>query len=122
MRDGALQRSKEEVPKLFRMSWILGYILLESFHVWLKVLSGIYCSILWEVSLLMFSLVYLTHLKILWLASALAWGTLNLFYTRALVTIEAESTWEFGQMFPVILLILPLLSALETYYGELIYT
>lgn len=29
-----------------------------------------------------------------------------------------ENTWGFGQMFPVILLVLPILSALETYYGK----
>ena len=61
--------------------------------------------------------------QILWLAFALAWGTEHLFETRSL-TDEVESDtsdeniWSFGQLFPVILLALPMLSIAESYYGR----
>ena len=61
--------------------------------------------------------------QILWLAFALAWGTTHLLDTRAyMVSAESdtsgENTWDFGQLFPVILLALPMLSIAESYYGR----
>ena len=61
--------------------------------------------------------------QILWLAFALAWGTEHLFETRSLMDeVESdtsdENTWSFGQLFPVILLALPILSFAESYYGR----
>ena len=61
--------------------------------------------------------------QILWLAFALAWGTMNLSITRSYVDevesdTSGENTWGFGQVFPVILLALPMLSIAESYYGR----
>ena len=64
--------------------------------------------------------------QILWLAFALAWGTEHLLVIRSplglvddieSVTSE-ENTWGFGQLFPVILLALPIFSIAESYYGR----
>ena len=57
--------------------------------------------------------------QILWLLFALTWGTENLFLTRGSYGSNVEEdTWSFGQFFPMILLILPVLNIVETYYGE----
>ena len=61
--------------------------------------------------------------QILWLAFALAWGTTHLMTTRSYmdeveIDTSGENTWGFGQVFPVILLALPVLSIAENYYGE----
>ena len=61
--------------------------------------------------------------QILWLAFALAWGTTHLMETRSYMDeVESdrsdENTWGFGQLFPVILLALPILSIAESYYGR----
>ena len=63
--------------------------------------------------------------QILWLAFALGWGTQNLFHTMSYSEkIESdtsdEKAWGFGQVFPVILLALPVLSFAESYYGRAI--
>ena len=60
--------------------------------------------------------------QILWLAFALAWGTTHLMNTRSYmdeveIDTSGENTWGFGQLFPVILLALPMLSIAESYYG-----
>ncbi|KAL8917936.1 MAG: hypothetical protein Q9172_005627 [Xanthocarpia lactea] len=54
-------------------------------------------------------------IALLWLASALAWGTRNLVVARFFSRIHGETTWEFGQMFPVLLLMIPIISVVETY-------
>ena len=64
--------------------------------------------------------------QILWLAFALAWGTTHLLYTRTFTRIlstsismtSVENTWGFGQVFPVVLLAVPMLSIGESYYGK----
>ena len=58
--------------------------------------------------------------QILWLAFALAWGTTRLFFTRSIAEQDTfkENTWGFGQLIPVILLALPILSIGESYYGK----
>ncbi|KAL8831441.1 MAG: hypothetical protein Q9170_005290 [Blastenia crenularia] len=103
IRDGALHRTEKQVSNAYKIHWIIGYILIEASYVWFKALSDVYGSVLWEI---------------LWLVSALAWGTRNLFNARNSITISEETTWGFGQWFPVMLPVLPLLSAIETYYGK----
>lgn len=61
--------------------------------------------------------------QILWLAFALAWGTEHLLYTRSYMDmiekdLSGENTWAFGQVFPVILLALPILTFAESYHGK----
>ena len=61
--------------------------------------------------------------QILWLAFALAWGTVHLVHTQEFKNeVEndpsEEKTWGFGQVFPVILLALPMLSIAESFYGR----
>ena len=69
------------------------------------------------------SLMVLLIEQILWLAFGLAWGTTHLLYARNFTTqaetnTSAENTWGFGQVFPVVLLALPMLSIGESYYGK----
>ncbi|KAL8993034.1 MAG: hypothetical protein Q9169_006645 [Polycauliona sp. 2 TL-2023] len=90
-------------PYILKLHWIVVYIILETLYVWMKALFDIYESLIFEI---------------LWLLGALIWGTKNLLTTRSSANNDDENTWEFGQMFPVILLVLPLLSALETYYEQ----
>ncbi|KAL8951507.1 MAG: hypothetical protein Q9222_002521, partial [Ikaeria aurantiellina] len=103
IRDGALRCAERQVPNAHKMHWMIGYIVTEASYVWLKALSDVYGSMLWEI---------------LWLMFALAWGTRNLFIARNLLTISEETAWGFGQWFPVILLVLPLLSTVETFYEK----
>ena len=61
--------------------------------------------------------------QILWLAFALAWGTTHLFRIQKYKdevenSSSDENTWGFGQVFPVILLALPMLSIAESFYGR----
>ncbi|PVI04517.1 hypothetical protein DM02DRAFT_586190 [Periconia macrospinosa] len=69
--------------------------------------------------------------EILWLVGAIAWGSIKLWRTRLLVQINsdistsntitfhnrlvAEDAWSFGQTLPLILLLLPLLSMVQSY-------
>ncbi len=103
LRDNALKRVARPIPKILNSHWVSAYVFLEALHIFLRALLDIYESMLWEI---------------LWLAFALAWGTRNLFITRAYNSDNTENTWGFGQLFPVLLLVLPLLSILETYYGN----
>ncbi len=73
----------------------------------------------------------MTMLKITWLALALAWGTLVVwrdrghhnymsdFDSREKHALSEDDTWGFGQIFPLVLLILPLVSFFEVVYGTL---
>lgn len=67
----------------------------------------------------------------MWLALALAWGSVHLFRTRMYMAanqvahlhsggdiMSEERDWRFGQFLPVILLALPLLSIWESYAGK----
>lgn len=122
LRDCALERLERPVPTSRKIQWVVGYILIETFNVWFKVLYDIYASMLWEVcvpiAILGGVMRILTSSKIIWLVSALAWGTRNLFAVRVANNIDAESSWGFGQIFTVILLVLPLLGTVETFYGK----
>lgn len=69
--------------------------------------------------------------EILWLAGAIAWGSIKLWRTRVLVQLNpdvsssdtvtfhedlfAEDAWSFGQILPLILLLLPILAMLQSY-------
>ncbi|KAL3467198.1 hypothetical protein BJX64DRAFT_192287 [Aspergillus heterothallicus] len=65
---------------------------------------------------------------LLWLLIALIWGTLRLTFdrielsrSRASLTSDGESqdnSWTFGQMVPVILLLMPLMHTVEIYLGK----
>ena len=127
MRSHVLQCIKRSVPNLSKLHWILGYLVIETSYVLLAASLDIYTSMLWEVCSIPCSTSIVLHdvvdsrffnIKILWLAFALAWGTGNLFSTRLHDTDKTQNTWSFGQIFPVILLVLPLLSLVETFYGE----
>ncbi|KAI4183583.1 MAG: hypothetical protein L6R41_005322 [Letrouitia leprolyta] len=103
LRDCALERLERPVPTSRKIQWVVGYILIETFNVWFKVLYDIYASMLWEVcvpiAILGGVMRILTSSKIIWLVSALAWGTRNLFAVRVANNIDAESSWGFGQIF-----------------------
>jgi len=103
LRDGARKRVARPVPIILNGHWISAYVYLEALHTFLRALLDLYESMLGEI---------------LWLAFALAWGTENLIHTRAYNIDDTENTWGFGQLFPVLLSVLPLLSILETYYGK----
>ena len=72
----------------------------------------------------------LTMLKITWLALASAWGTIVIwrdrghkdflegFTTAEQITLSEDNTWGFGQVVPLLLLILPLVSFFEAIYGK----
>jgi len=70
-------------------------------------------------------------LEILWLAFAMAWGTIKVWETRAAASwnydgynftlnqkISEENSWGFGQTLPLILLLLPLLSMAQAYLDD----
>ena len=66
-------------------------------------------------------------LQITWLTAALVWGTLAVLGDRDFVDedpdhaksfISEQNTWSFGQIVPVVLLLLPLLALGEVSYGE----
>jgi len=106
LRDSALRRVARPSPKILNSHWVSAYVLLETLCILLRALLDIFESMLWEI---------------LWLAFALAWGTRNLFVTRAYNSDNSdktENTWGFGQLFPVLLLVLPFLSIMETYYKK----
>lgn len=63
-------------------------------------------------------------IQILWLCFALAWGTIHLFVARNYLSQNAvvdsdENVWSFGQFLPVVLLMLPILSIAEDFYGKI---
>lgn len=70
---------------------------------------------------LAFYLVFANHnnIQILWLCFALGWGTAHLLGARSLYGANTQSLdgWSFGQILPVILLTLPILSIAENCYG-----
>jgi len=114
LRDDALNRVAKPSPKILKSHWVSAYVLLETLRILLRALLDISESMLWEM---------------LWLAFALAWGTRNLYVTRVYYRAyiqayngdnsdDSENTWGFGQLFPVLLLVLPLLSIGETYYEK----
>ena len=118
-----LERLNSPAPSFHKVHWIVAYAALETSYIWLKALFDIYESMTGEVCMMLSTLMLvrgagLIRPKIIWLASALAWGTRNLFMARSDAGRSEEKPWGFGQMFPVILLVLPILSALETYYGK----
>lgn len=118
-----LERLNRPAPSFHKLHWIVAYSVVETFYIWLKAFFDIYESMTAEVYIILSTLVLvrlagLILPKIIWLASALAWGIRNLFMTRSDAANREENTWGFGQMFPVIIFVLPILSALETYYGE----
>lgn len=124
IRNIALRHLEGHEPKSRTSLWTVAYIFNETLYVLLKILFDSSQSMLWEVRTVSVPKSHhnrtslLISYKIIWLIFAIAWGTKNLFLTRAWSTMNAENTWRFGQMFPMVLLALPLLSTLETYYGE----
>ena len=79
----------------------------------------VFSSVLWEVhhSPALSSLLDPAKVgQIMWLAIAIAWGTVRLVKTRNLVS--AEEIWGFGQWIPVLLVGLPLLSIFEAAQGK----
>lgn len=67
-------------------------------------------------------------LQILWLISALFWGSLHLWYARmgrsmqvfneVSISPSGDDEWTFGQCISIILLAFPLISLIESYIGE----
>ncbi|OAG01367.1 uncharacterized protein CC84DRAFT_1220884 [Paraphaeosphaeria sporulosa] len=67
--------------------------------------------------------------EIIWLSFAIAWGSLKVWDTRSLVwftqlddgditfknTYNDDDTWSFGQILPMVLLLLPILSMIQSY-------
>ncbi|KAI9777683.1 MAG: eukaryotic translation initiation factor 3 subunit E [Geoglossum umbratile] len=59
-------------------------------------------------------------LEITWLIFGLAWGTTRLILVRQLTTgISEENDWSFGQLLPVLLLVLPFFAVVETFIDEM---
>ena len=80
------------------------YLVLEILQVALRATFDLFESVLWEI---------------FWLMFALAWGTSNLLHTRSHsnpAIADLENTWGFSQVFPIVLLALPILSIGENYY------
>ena len=119
--------------------WLLAHWLLFSLYCLSKALLDLYGSLLWEVcpkQTLSPDISSLTTLKITWLALASAWGTIAVlndrsqyiegFDTEGLDTAERkilseDNTWGFGQIIPLVLLVLPLVSFFEIAYGKFYY-
>ena len=131
MRDHTLKHVKESNAFFPKLWWIPGYVVVETLYILLRASLDVYDSMLWEVrtvSYIDYKLQNLkkrsltstsTTLQVLWLFFALAWGTINLGFTRFQhYNTNTENTLSFGQFFPLILLVLPLLNMVETYYGE----
>lgn len=103
--------------------WRAKALALEIIYVLLKAFYDVYQSLLWEVSnnrrKRECSLWTDWCGQILWLALALIWGTSRLVQTRIHeASYHSEmNVWSFGQILPVILLILPLLSIGQNYFG-----
>ncbi|OAL47847.1 ArfGap-domain-containing protein [Pyrenochaeta sp. DS3sAY3a] len=71
-----------------------------------------------------FDIIQSMLLEIVWLAFAMAWGTIKIWDTRSAVSfnpageshdVHEDSHWSFGQTLPLVLLILPLLSMAQAY-------
>ena len=68
--------------------------------------------------------------EIVWLAFAMAWGTIKVWLTRSSATINfdgrdytsnslsEENYWSFGQILPLVLFLLPILSMAQTYLDD----
>lgn len=58
---------------------------------------------------------------LLWVLISLIWGSLQLLFPRMALAnsgvISAEDSFEFGQIIPLMLLVLPLVAVFEAYYG-----
>ena len=79
---------------------------------------------------LSFDRLWLITLKITWLGLASAWGTIVIWRDRGhkdllegftiaeQMTLSEDNTWGFGQVVPLLLLILPLVSFFEAIYGK----
>ena len=66
-------------------------------------------------------------LQITWLTVALAWGTIAVLRDRDSLTydqgssqrvLSEQNAWSFGQIVPMVLLLLPFLALVEVSYGE----
>ena len=123
IRGAVLERLNRPAPSFDKIHWVVAYAAVETPYIWFKAFFDIYESMTGDVCMMLSTLMLvrlagLTRPKIIWLASALAWGTRNLCMARSDAAQSEENKWGFGQLFPVILLVLPILSALETYYGK----
>ena len=112
--------------------WLSIHRLLLSIYCLSKAAADLYGSLLWEVCLKQppsSDRFLITRLKITWLALASAWGTIVIWRDRGgsgwndftfaqQMTLSEDNTWGFGQVFPLLLLILPLVSFFEAVYGK----
>ena len=57
----------------------------------------------------------LNMFKIIWLFFALSWGSIRIFIS---LSDPEGKFWSFGQCVPALLLALPLLAAMEIWYGK----
>lgn len=60
----------------------------------------------------------------LWLGFALAWGTQRLYAIRLAPDLsirDEENTWGFGQLVPVFLMAIPILSVGQSYFGKILF-
>ena len=99
LRDTAVGNVIEPTFTTRSILWVLTYVLIETLHILLRAQYDIYESMLWEI---------------LWLAFALFWGTSRLFGTRTYSKDITENTWTFGQLFPVLLLLLPVVNRVHS--------
>lgn len=93
--------------------WLLAHGILLSFYCLSEAVADLYGSLLWEIT---------------WLGLASAWGTIVVWRDRGhryyllgfssteQMTLSEDNTWGFGQVFPLVLLVLPLVSFFEAVY------
>lgn len=98
---------------------------LKLIYVLMKSAYEIHGSMLWEVSFNVQSTSSIFVAKtpvcqIVWLVSALAWGTLRLIALQVISDLPEEARWGFGQIPPVILSLLPLWSIYTLLYGTIV--
>jgi hypothetical protein len=90
-----------------RISWAFGRLsttLILSVYVALRSLFDLYGSLLSEL---------------IWLTFSLLWGVMKIYVWRGKAPFhDYEDTWGFGQLLPLLLLLLPVVSLPEIYSGE----
>jgi hypothetical protein len=119
------KRSKDSTLVVFRYFWACVYINMLAIYVILRIYFEISLSMLWEVSyitninpLVLVKMTNFTFLKIFCLLTALAWGAIRLITIRSKANLSGESTWGFGQVLAVLLLVLPFLSLSEQLFTK----
>jgi hypothetical protein len=104
MHDGADRRSRTSTNAVARLYWKLLAAFLLGCYVDARSLYDLYESLLSEL---------------IWLSFSLLWGTFKILVWRnGAPTREYEDAWTFGQLLPLLLLLMPLVAIPELYAGR----